>query len=120
MAILFCQSVASIILSKCVKTEYGKIVGLIGSKTINYLGIPYASPPVDNLRWKEPKHPQQWSKILKATKYKSACIQTQKNCKEVPYMCPLLVIMNHFNREIFLRIKHLNSNNLSIQRIAYT
>ena len=48
--------------SLTVKTEQGKVHG----KTINdgkvkaYLGLPYAAPPVGNLRWKAPDPPAKW------------------------------------------------------------
>ena len=45
-----------------VKTEQGKVHG----KTINdgkvkaFLGLPYAAPPVGDLRWKAPEPPAKW------------------------------------------------------------
>ena len=38
-----------------VKTRTGVFVGEKYKKTVCYLGIPYAKPPVDNLRWKAPE-----------------------------------------------------------------
>ena len=60
-----------------VKTAEGKVVG----KTINngkvraYLGLPYAAPPVGNLRWKEPQPPVKWKGDRDATKFGAHCAQ---------------------------------------------
>ena len=54
-----------------VKTDQGKVHG----KTINdgkvkaYLGLPYAAPPVGEMRWKAPAAPAKWKGERDATKY---------------------------------------------------
>ena len=61
-----------------VKTAQGKAQG----KTINdgkvsaYLGLPYAAPPIGDLRWKAPEPPAQWKGLRNATLYGAHCIQT--------------------------------------------
>jgi para-nitrobenzyl esterase len=60
-----------------VKTEQGKIQG----KTINngkvnaFLGLPYAAPPVGDLRWKAPEPPAKWKGTRDATKFGAHCAQ---------------------------------------------
>jgi len=60
-----------------VKTEQGKVQG----KTINdgkvkaFLGLPYAAPPVGELRWKAPQAPAKWKGVRDASKYGAHCIQ---------------------------------------------
>lgn len=60
-----------------VQTEQGKVHG----KTINdgkvraWLGIPYAAPPVGDLRWKAPQPAAKWSGDRDATKYGAHCAQ---------------------------------------------
>lgn len=34
-----------------------------------WLGIPFAAPPVGNLRWKPPQAPQSWSNVLPTQAY---------------------------------------------------
>jgi para-nitrobenzyl esterase len=57
--------------SLTVKTEQGKVQG----KTINdgkvqaFLGLPYAAPPVGELRWKAPQPPAKWKGERDATKF---------------------------------------------------
>ena len=38
-----------------ISTTSGKVKGYVNNKVINYDDIPYAKPPVDNLRWKAPR-----------------------------------------------------------------
>ena len=60
-----------------VKTEQGKTVG----KTINngkvraFLGLPYAAPPVGDLRWKAPQPAAKWKGDRDATKFAAHCAQ---------------------------------------------
>ena len=61
-----------------VKTESGKVVGKIETlplcKSVHtYLGIPYAEPPVGELRFAAPNPAKPWSEIKKAIKYGAAC-----------------------------------------------
>ena len=63
--------------SLTVKTEQGKVQG----KTINdgkvkaFLGLPYAAPPVGDLRWKAPQPPAKWKGERDATKFGAHCAQ---------------------------------------------
>jgi para-nitrobenzyl esterase len=60
-----------------VKTEQGKVQG----KTINdgkvsaFLGLPYAAPPVGDLRWKAPEPAAKWKGTRDATKFGAHCSQ---------------------------------------------
>ena len=63
--------------SLTVKTAQGKAQG----KTINegkvkaFLGLPYAAPPVGDLRWRAPQPPAKWQGVRDATKYGARCFQ---------------------------------------------
>ena len=41
-----------------------------------FLGVPYAAPPVGDLRWKPPQPAAKWSGVRKATAFGHRCIQT--------------------------------------------
>ena len=60
-----------------VQTEYGKLKGVVNESNtvISFKGIPYAAPPVGNLRWREPQPPVSWEGIRDATSFCSSCIQ---------------------------------------------
>src|ERR1051325_6444090 len=40
-----------------------------------FRGIPFAAPPVGNLRWKPPQIPLRWAGIRNATSFGAACRQ---------------------------------------------
>ncbi len=49
-----------------------------------FRGIPYAEPPVGNLRWKPPEPKAQWSGVKEAVEFGAACIQPDgRNSKSV-------------------------------------
>jgi para-nitrobenzyl esterase len=58
--------------------EGGKIVGVVTPTKgiIAYKGIPFAAPPVGNLRWREPQPVVQWKGVKVADKYGAAASQT--------------------------------------------
>ena len=59
-----------------VNTSYGLIQGYSEFDSFVYLGIPFAEPPVNDLRWKNPNKPKPWSpNIYNATVYQAACPQ---------------------------------------------
>lgn len=44
-------------------------------KTLAWLGVPYARPPVGELRWKAPRDPEHWEGMRDASRFGSACMQ---------------------------------------------
>ncbi len=42
-----------------------------------YLGIPYAEPPVGELRWREPRPAQRWEEVRACTAYGPSCPQPE-------------------------------------------
>ena len=53
----------------------GPIRGTITEHGRAFLGIPYAAPPVGNLRWQPPQPPQPWTAVLDASEFRSSCPQ---------------------------------------------
>lgn len=62
-----------------VQTEYGPVSGVFNSdKSVKiFAGIPYAAPPVDDLRWKAPQEPEKWDGVLKADHFSDCAVQRQ-------------------------------------------
>lgn len=60
-----------------VKVAQGKIHGksINDGKVDAYLGIPYAAPPVGDLRWRPPQPPAHWRGTRDATHYGAHCMQ---------------------------------------------
>lgn len=52
-----------------VTTRYGQIRGRKKEGCYTYFGIPYAQPPVGELRWKEPQPLKPWEGVLDAGKF---------------------------------------------------
>jgi para-nitrobenzyl esterase len=62
--------------STTVLTSYGRIRGETAVRnTLVWRGIPYASPPVGDLRWRAPVQPKAWSGILEADRFASQSLQ---------------------------------------------
>ena len=60
------------------QTRFGKIVGVDDSRrngTYAWKGVPFAQPPVGELRWKAPVDPDRWRRTLKTQQFGNACVQ---------------------------------------------
>lgn len=57
------------------KTRDGMLQGKTDGKVNTFLGIPYAAPPVGNLRWKPPRPPAKWSGVRMTTEFGYHCMQ---------------------------------------------
>jgi para-nitrobenzyl esterase len=58
-----------------VQTDSGKVRGFILDNVAEFLGIPYAAPPVGDLRWAPPQAAAAWQGIRTATSYGATCAQ---------------------------------------------
>jgi len=58
-----------------VKIEDGLLQGKFENGLTVYLGVPFAAPPVGNLRWSPPQPVAKWEGVRKATKFGSSPIQ---------------------------------------------
>src|SRR5262245_47027805 len=57
-------------------TPSGEVQGFAGRYgSWVWLGIPYAAPPVGDLRWREPTPPPAWSGVRDALRFGSPCLQ---------------------------------------------
>jgi len=59
-----------------VATGQGLVEGTSEDGLTVYRGIPFAAPPVGELRWKAPQPPAKWEGVLHADKFGDMCIQT--------------------------------------------
>lgn len=58
-----------------VQTEWGLVRGFQSGDTYAFLGIPFAAPPLGDLRWRPPVDPQPWADELDAAAFGPACPQ---------------------------------------------
>lgn len=60
-----------------VRTANGVVEGVLEKSGVrSFKGIPYAAPPVGDLRWREPQPAKNWSGVLKADHYGPRAMQT--------------------------------------------
>jgi len=60
------------------ETRFGKIVGIddsAGTGTYAWKGVPFAKPPVGDLRWKAPVDPDSWKTTRATQQFGNACVQ---------------------------------------------
>jgi para-nitrobenzyl esterase len=58
-----------------VRTDNGEVRGFTKDGVHRFLGIPYAAPPVGDLRWRPPQPAKKWKGTLDATKFADICPQ---------------------------------------------
>ncbi len=58
-----------------VQTKYGQVSGYSDKGTWCWKGIPYATPPVEKLRWKAPLDPVPWLGIRRTRKFGNSAAQ---------------------------------------------
>lgn len=59
-----------------VSAATGRLKGSSAAGTTRYLGVPYARPPVGDLRWRDPQPVEAWTGVRDATRFAPACPQT--------------------------------------------
>ncbi len=59
-----------------ISIDTGLVQGMNENGLTIYRGIPFAAPPIGELRWRAPEPPAPWTNVLKATAFKPACMQS--------------------------------------------
>ena len=58
------------------RTSHGIVQGIKVEGVNSFLGIPYAAPPVGELRWTAPRFPKKWKTVFKADTVPPHCVQS--------------------------------------------
>ena len=58
------------------KVEEGKLQGTIENGLTIYRGIPFAAPPLGDLRWRAPQPAAKWQGVRSADKFAPQCVQS--------------------------------------------
>lgn len=74
VAIVLCL-VAAATWAKPALIDSGAVEGVTKDSVTAYLGIPFAAPPLGELRWREPQPVAPWQGTRSATSFAPACIQ---------------------------------------------
>ena len=67
-----------------VQTDSGPVEGFEDDGVYSYRGIPYAAPPLGELRWKPPIDPASWTDTLVTTERPNGCVQAPFNGLQIP------------------------------------
>ncbi len=70
-----CFLFTNLVESQTVPTQYGPIIGHMNGSVYEFLGIPYAAPPVDTLRWKPSMAHENWLTPIIADSFPPVCPQ---------------------------------------------
>ena len=63
------------------KVTGGQIAGTIVNGVSGFKGIPFAAPPVGDLRWKSPQPVKAWPGVRQTTAFAAACMQNPASLK---------------------------------------
>jgi para-nitrobenzyl esterase len=58
-----------------VKIESGELKGAISNGVVSFKGIPFAAPPLGDLRWRAPQPVKPWTGVRAATAFGPDCLQ---------------------------------------------
>jgi para-nitrobenzyl esterase len=99
LVLTLCCALLAHAASLVVQTTSGPVQGTTTATSKIWLGIPFAAPPVGNLRWKPPQAPQPWTTVLDASVHGPACPQaasslypgnpTSEDCLFIQVYAPL-------------------------------
>ena len=62
--------------AQTVRVAQGALAGTTAAGVSSFKGIPFAAPPVGDLRWKPPVAAKAWTGVRQARQFGSACMQT--------------------------------------------
>ena len=66
---------SALVAQQRVRTEAGPMAGVSESGLNVYKGVPFAAPPVGELRWRPPTHVAHWTGTRKTDAFAPACMQ---------------------------------------------
>ena len=58
-----------------VKVDGGELRGVVADDVVSFKGIPFAAPPVGELRWRPPQPAAKWTGVREAAEFGADCMQ---------------------------------------------
>jgi para-nitrobenzyl esterase len=74
----------------------GAVQGSTVGGVDEFLGIPYAAPPIGDLRWRPPQAPAHWTGTLQAVRFGNTCAQSQRGVFAAPSQSEDCLYLNIF------------------------
>lgn len=74
-AVALMACIAGSAFAQTVRTADGRVRGERSGDVVAYLGVPFAAPPVGELRWREPQPVSPWGGVRSARSFAPACVQ---------------------------------------------
>jgi para-nitrobenzyl esterase len=84
-----------------VVTTEGAVAGVHRDGVSVFLGIPYATPPIGNLRWQPPQPHAKWNGTWEATSFGGECVQNQPGLFAHPSLTEDCLYLNVFAPDNF-------------------
>ncbi len=73
---LLAVAVCAAAMAAPVKTDGGRVDGIVADGLTVYKGIPFAAPPVGDLRWRPPQPAAKWDDVRQADHFAPGCVQS--------------------------------------------
>ena len=58
-----------------VRVDTGELQGVVADDVLSFKGIPFAAPPIGELRWRPPQPAARWTGVRHATEFGANCMQ---------------------------------------------
>jgi len=81
LALFWCGTAAG---TPVITTDLGLVQGTQQGDLVVYKGLPFAAPPVGNLRWRAPQPAKPWSGIKAADQFSPRCMQKRMYPEDAP------------------------------------
>ncbi len=105
LAVLFFPPPVATAQTHTVRTQSGLVSGVALSHSVEvYKGIPFAAPPVENLRWRPPQPPDAWQGVRKADNFGPPCMQSKSPERMGPWTRVFLSQMQPSENCLYLNI----------------
>src|SRR6185436_6768966 len=75
LALMFAAAQNALSQIQSAKVTGGEVQGVVAGAVASFKGIPFASPPVGDLRWKAPQPVKPWTPVKRADAFAPGCMQ---------------------------------------------
>ena len=75
LAAMGVSTAASLQTPPLVRVESGELQGVVDDGVVSFKGIPFAAPPVGDLRWRPPQPAAPWTGVRQAAEFGADCMQ---------------------------------------------